>query len=368
VINYKVLGPVTAWQDPWTASLLPQHQLLLAILVMERGAPVPRQSLASVLWDDVTDPPEHALTRVVSELRTQLSAAQPTENPLPAQGDTYRLRLTEQQADVLRFRSKTYQAGRASGREATQLRQEALEEWGGNATGLFGGQPLTGLRGRWADSKRAELRREYCDARLHCLKQEFDDHQYDRVVGECAQLANEPDALHEEKFVALWMIAAYRAGGRSEALRIYQRAMESAQTYLGLEPSGFLREIAEIIRAEDTSRLNGPASLLGLESATHTEGLATQHESTGDTAADPSNYVPTPAAATDQSSGGKDQPPETGADGEAGQASGTGPSRKPGAGSGGQSRNGPDRRTVKNKVATIVADKVIFGFEAPDHD
>lgn len=345
MINYTVLGLVKAWQDSWTANLQPLHRLLLAILVMERGAPVPRESLVSALWDDAEDPPEHSLTRVASELRTRLSVAQPTPNPLPALGDTYRLPLAEQQADVLRFRAKIDQARRASGREATRLRQEALQEWGDNAIGLFGGQPLTGLRGRWADSKRAELRREYCDARLHCLKQEFDDHQYDRVVGECVQLANEPEALHEEKLVALWMIATYRVGGRSGALSIYQRARESAETHLGLEPSGFLREIAEIIRVEDESRLNGPADLLGLASAPRTQ-----------------------AAATGQSEDGESQPPGADADGEVGQPLGTGPSRKPGPGSGGRSRSGPDRKIVKNKIDTVVAEKVIFGFEAQAHD
>ncbi len=334
MINYTVLGPVTAWQDSWTASLLPQHQLLLAVLVIERGAPIQRQSLASVLWEDTEDPPERFLNRVVSELRTQLRVPQPATDPLPARGDTYSLPLAEQQADVLRFRSKIYQARRASGREATRFMQEALEEWGDNASGLFGGQPLAGLRGRWADSKRAELRSEYCDARYHCLKQEFDDHHYDRVVGECVQLANEPDALHEEKFVALWMIAEYRVGGRGEALKIYQRATESARSDLGLEPSGFLREIAKVIRTEDMSRIEGPDDLLGLAAATHTQS----------------------------------QPLEAGTGREADQAPGAGPGREPDAGSGGRPRIRPDRRIVKTKVDTIMADKVIFGFEASDHD
>jgi hypothetical protein len=79
-------------------------------------------------------------------------------------------------------------------------------------------------------------------------------------------------------------------------------------------------------------------------------------------------HVPAPAAATDQDQDGKGQPPGAGADEEAGHAPGTGPSRKPGAGSGGRSRSGLDRKTVKNKVDTIVADKVIFGFEVRDHD
>lgn len=333
MINYTVLGQVTASQDSWTASLQPLHRLLLAILIMERGAAVPRQSLVNALWDDEQDFAERPLTRVVSELRTQLRVAQPASDPLPIQGDTYRLELTESQADVLRFRAKISQAGRASEPEATQLRQQALREWGDNAIGLFGGQPLTGLRGRWAEGKRDVLRREYCDARLHCLWQEFRAHQYERVVGECVQLANVPDALHEEKFVALWMIALYRVGARSEALNLHQRAIKSAQLHLDLKPSGFLGQIAEFIRVEDTSKLNGPADLLGL------------------------------ADATDQDQGEKGQPTGEDADGKAGHAPDTGPSRRSGKRSGGRSRN-----TVINKVRRIEADKVVFGFEASGHD
>ena len=267
MINYTILGQVTARRGSWTADLSPQQQLLLAVLIMERGAPVSRAGLARALWDEEYSP-EGALKRVVSELRTQLRGALPDGDPLPTRGDTYCLPLSEQQADVLRFRSKISRAERATGRDATLLMQEALREWEGNAIGLFGGQPLTGLRGRWADSTREKLRAEYRDARLFCLRQDFDDHQYDRVAAECRQLANEPDALHDELFLMLWMIATYRAGHRTEVQQIYQRAAESAKAHLGLELSGQTRKLAEIIRDEDHSKLDGPADLLDLASST----------------------------------------------------------------------------------------------------
>jgi DNA-binding SARP family transcriptional activator len=267
MINYTVLGQVTACRGSWTAVLSPQQQQLLAVLVMARGAHVPRAGLVRALWDE-EDPPEGGLKRVVSELRTQLREGLPDGDLLSAWGDTYLLPLTEQQADVLRFRSKIDQADRATGRDATRLMREALREWGEDATGLFGGQPLTGLRGRWADSTREKLRAEYRDARFHCLRQDFDDHLYDRVARECRQLANEPDALHDERFLELWMIATYCAGRRTEASQIYRRATDSAITHLGLELSGRLRKLAEIIRDEDHSKLVGPADLLDLASRT----------------------------------------------------------------------------------------------------
>ena len=284
VINYAVLGQVTACQGSWTADLSPQQQLLLAILVMEQGAPVSRAGLAGALWDE-EDSPEGGLKRVVSELRTQLRAALPNGDPLPARGDTYCLPLSEQQADVLRFRSKIDQAVRATGREATLLMQEALREWGRSATGLFGGQPLTGLRGRWADSNREKLRAEYRDVRFRCLRQDFDDRQYDQVAWECRQLANEPDALHDERFLELWMIATYRAGHRTEAEQIYQRAAESARIHLGSELSGRLRKLAQIIRDEDHSKLDGPVDLLDLASGTLSQVSIDRHGSMSDAAA-----------------------------------------------------------------------------------
>ncbi len=79
-------------------------------------------------------------------------------------------------------------------------------------------------------------------------------------------------------------------------------------------------------------------------------------------------YVPTPAAASAQHQDGYGQPPEEGADGEAGHASGTRPGEKPGEGSGVRPRSGPDRKIVETRIGTVKANKVIFGFEASDHD
>ena len=71
-------------------------------------------------------------------------------------------------------------------------------------------------------------------------------------------------------------------------------------------------------------------------------------------------YVPTPAAASAEDQAAEGQPPwaDTGAV----------PGHGTGAGSGDRSRSDSRRNTVKNRVDTIVTDKVVFGFEAPGHD
>ena len=264
MIDYSMLGQVTARNESWTADLSQQQQLLLAVLVLDRGKPVPRAHLAHALWGEEGESPqspESAVRRVVSELRSALRPGVADPDPLPAAGDTYRLRLDEQQADALRFRAKVSQARRSTGREASSLMAAALGEWGPDATGLFGGHPLTGLRARWAESNREALRTEYRDARYQCLWQDFEDHQFGRLAAECRELANEPAALHDEQFLELWMVATYRAGQRTYVEGIYQRAMESARKHLGAPLSGRLSLLAELIRTEDP-QLNGPDEVL----------------------------------------------------------------------------------------------------------
>ena len=259
MINYSVLGQVTARNESWAAVLSQQQQLLLAVLVLDRGKPVPRAHLARALWDEEDAPrsPDGAVRRVVSELRSALRPGLADPDPLPVAGDTYRLVLDEQQADVLRFRAKVSAARRSQGREASSLMAAALGEWGPDATGLFGGHPLSGLRGRWAESNRETLRTEYRDACYQCLWQDFEDHEFGRLAAECRELANEPAALHDEQFLELWMVATYRAGQRTYVEGIYQRAMESVQKHLGAQLSGRVTRLYELIQTEDP-QLTGP--------------------------------------------------------------------------------------------------------------
>jgi DNA-binding SARP family transcriptional activator len=266
VINFEILGRVTAQQDDWTADLSPQQQLLLAILVMARGTPVPRTQLERALWDEEDRSPNGALKRVASELRVKLRPAVSAADPLPGGSETYCLTLHEQQADVLRFRAKIAEARRSTDRESSRLMREGLREWGPDADGLYGGNPLSGLEGHWASSKRAMLRTEYRDARFQCLRQDMLDGLYDRVSWECAQLGTGDEALSDEPFIEIWMLAAFRAGQRIRAEQVFRLAADAAVRHLGVPLSGRLGRLAELIRDEDP-RLRGPGDLSVLTSA-----------------------------------------------------------------------------------------------------
>jgi DNA-binding SARP family transcriptional activator len=266
-MDYSVLADVTVRHDSWVAYLPPQSQLLAAILVVAEGKPVARATLGRMLYDGEEDSPkspEDAVKGAVHYLRSRLRLGPITGDPLPCKGDTYRLKLREDEADVLRFRAKTDQARRSTGREATELMRAALSEWGPDATGLFGGNPFTGLRARWADTNREKLRREYRDACFHCLRQKFEAREFGPLAAECLGLANESAAWCDEPFIGQWMVATYLAGNQSQAEWIYQNAMNAAIADLGGPLSPWVSKLAERIRTGDDD-VSGPADFLETE-------------------------------------------------------------------------------------------------------
>jgi DNA-binding SARP family transcriptional activator len=229
VTRFEILSGVAARQDDWSADLSRQQQHLLAILVMAGGMVVGRGRLEEVLWDFSTPYPEHGVERVASELRRKLRRTSSDDDPVPARDGGYLLPVTQEQADVLRFRAACAEARRSEGAEGLELMARALQEWGPRATGLYGGRPLGVLQGQWADSTRHALRTEYRNALIHYLTQSMSNHNYTLVFDECEQRAtNDLQALRDEEFIELWMRAACHAGHPARAHQIYRQAADTA--------------------------------------------------------------------------------------------------------------------------------------------
>jgi DNA-binding SARP family transcriptional activator len=251
VTHFEILGRVTARQSDWAADLTPQQQRLLAVLVMAGGAAVGRRRLEGVLWDFKEPYPAHGLKGVASELRHRLRRAPSDDDPVPADGGGYRLLVTQEEADVLRFRAKMAAAEDASGSERLERMLGAVREWGPGA-GLHGGEPLLGLDGQWADSTRHKLKTDYRKAVFYCLTQGISLHRYEFVLRQCEQIdSDDIMALLDEQFVTLWMSAAGHAGDQAKAREVYQRAVEAAAR-VGKRPPLSLHSLDAQLRA------NGP--------------------------------------------------------------------------------------------------------------
>lgn len=263
MVNFTVLGEITASWDDEVANLATQQKLLLARLVYEGGRRVERVDLMRTLsLSGQLNNPDGGLRRVVAELRKALKSVMPDEDPIPSGDRGYRLMLEEQQADVFRFRAKRDEAQRSTGLDGARLMRAALKEWDSAAAGLFGGCALRGLPGGWAARTRAGLEDEYRRAVIYCLRQEFDAGRYNEVLVECERLAAADQdqlsregpqtqvTLLDENFLELWMRAASRCGEATRVTEIGQLALEAAERF-DKSADFKLKRLEERVRREE---------------------------------------------------------------------------------------------------------------------
>ncbi|GAA3910382.1 BTAD domain-containing putative transcriptional regulator [Streptomyces lacrimifluminis] len=247
-MRFRVLGPVSL--SPRTPSAA-KPRALLATLLVQAGEVVPVHSLIDELWG--TEPPRTATTTLqvyVSQLRKVLagdgSAGRAGELLTRAPG--YLLTVSDQEFDLpcferLRTEGRTaYQEGDFG--RASRLLHEALALWTGQA---LSGIPH-GVRLESAAIRLDELRMEVLEQRI-VADLRLGRHQ--ELAGELLALANEHplrETLHGHLMVAL-----YRTGRGSDALRVYGRLRHSLVEELGVEPGPGMSRLHERVLRRDPS-------------------------------------------------------------------------------------------------------------------
>ncbi len=287
MISYEILETVTARQGDWVATLTPQQQLLLARLVYAKGAGVRKYELQRVIWDQGMVP-DGAVRRLVYEVRGVLRDAVPDSESVVSNGDVYRLPLEDRQVDALRFAAKLEEADNSAGAEQARLTREALEEWGPRASGLFGGYPLLGLDGSWAHATRRKLRTRYRDAVIDSLRRDAAAEDYASLLGKCARLAADDredldrkapqDAMRDNDFLVLWMLAAYRSDQPERAEEVLRQAADAA-TRSGRPVSADLQRRAQQMR-DEASRPRAYPSAAGARPTSLASDRRTMNEPT----------------------------------------------------------------------------------------
>jgi ABC-type transport system substrate-binding protein/DNA-binding SARP family transcriptional activator/streptogramin lyase len=254
VIEFRVLGPLVAVGPSGAAPLVAGKQrLLLAILVLHAGELVARSAIIDALWPE--DPPASAAQSVgsyVSRLRAALRAAGATQPILASAPGGYRLLRDGNRFDRDAFTELASRARSAlehgDAREASELAGEALALWHGPA--LAGISEERAIR---ADAAALE------DQRLQALETRADAQL---TIGDHAQVIAELSAEatrhpERERVHELLMLALYRAGRQTDALRVYRDSRAHLDRELGLAPGPALREMeGRILRHDPT--LDGP--------------------------------------------------------------------------------------------------------------
>ena len=246
-MDYRLLGPVEVVSA--TGAPLPvagaKLQGLVVLLALDPRSTVSSARLIDALYNDPPATVENAVQQLVSKLRRVLA-----EGGAPGRVVTrppgYCLDEPRDAVDALRFERLVGDARAAAGAgdpsRAVLLVEEALGLWRGEAfAGVTLGGEAAGVRTRMA-----ELRDAAIDDRVDW---ELQRGNHTAVVAELeAAVAATP--LRERRWGQL-MVALYRCGRQSDALRTYRQARRTLADELGVAPGPELRRLEAAVLSHD---------------------------------------------------------------------------------------------------------------------
>ncbi len=238
-MRFRVFGPLVMERYGRAVDLGgPKPRRLLAALLVQGGRPVSVDGLTDVLWGD--HPPATAtktLQKYVSQLRKELGEALVTHQR------GYALEVDDDLVDARRFEQLVEEADRATRhRTVIDLLSEALALWRGEPYPELADVPIGVAEQTRLSELRMKAFENLMDARL-----EVGEHT--ALIGPLEQRVVEYP-LQE----GLWgrlMLALYRSGRQSDALRAYQRLRRVLGEELGIEPSHELRDLENRILHHD---------------------------------------------------------------------------------------------------------------------
>ncbi|HWM07510.1 MAG TPA: BTAD domain-containing putative transcriptional regulator, partial [Actinophytocola sp.] len=241
--KFGVLGPlqIADHDGRWLRLRGDRQRSLLAMLLFHANKQVPTERLVDALWPDV--PPKS----YASNLHTYVSRLRERLGPIDHTGRGYRLRVEDDDLDLLVFRREA-EAGRRSTRDpvaaAAHLRR-ALAQWRDH--------PLADLSLPALDPEVARLEAERFAVFEDCVEAELAAGRHADLVGELAAAVAEHPL--RERLVGLLMVALRRSGRQVEALDVYRRTRALLIEETGLEPGAELREVhAAILQGEDDAK------------------------------------------------------------------------------------------------------------------
>ena len=236
---FRVLGTLGADRDGSALSLPSRRQrAVLAALLTRAGRPVSADELVEAAWGErLPDHPKAALQTVLSRLRTALGA-----ELISASISGYRLDVTADDVDALRFEALRERAAHAPDAAAAGLLEAALALWCGPAYAEFADRDFASAEAARLNELRAATVEDYADLSLRSGR------ATDAIAHLEALQASEP---WRDRCVGLLMRALCGSGRATEALQVYDRHRRGLAAEFGLDPSPALQDLqARILRNE----------------------------------------------------------------------------------------------------------------------
>lgn len=237
-LEFRLLGPVEVLEDGAPLPIVGARQrAVLAMLLLHHNEVVLRDRLIAGLWGE--DPPPtavNALQVAVHSLRKRLGGR------IETRGSGYVLHVASEDLDLALFERLVMRA-RTEGRgAAARTLRRALALWTGAALADVAHLPHLATEANRLEELRMAAIEERIDA--------------DLALGRHGDLVAELDGLVDghplrERLHGQLMIALYRCGRQADALETFQRARNTLETELGIDPSPELRELqVQIIRQD----------------------------------------------------------------------------------------------------------------------
>jgi DNA-binding SARP family transcriptional activator/Tfp pilus assembly protein PilF len=275
-LRFAVLGPVRAWRGERELELgPPQQRAVLAVLLLRENAQVSVPEIVDALWSgDGPNSAEHVVRSYVYRLRKVLGATGDVGSSVIASvGHGYLLATGPDSLDLARFR-EAVGAAQDAGRSGDHAKSIALLD---EALALWRGSALAGVPGEFAESQRVHLDQ----LRLTALEAKAVAQVEAGAYGDAEVLLDQLTAEHplDERFRELRMLALYRHGRQSDALKVYRQTQELLAEELGVDPGPGLRALHErILRGDPTLIPSGPVNVPAQAQDGHAEQLSSGEE------------------------------------------------------------------------------------------
>lgn len=248
----NVLGPLQVSIDgTQVVPTAAKPRQLLALLAINAGRVVTKESLREELWGDGDRAPRRATSTVhtyvlhirrLIEQALAADSARTAKDVLITEHTGYSLDIDPGVIDAVRYEQLAAE-GRAAGADgdfakAGELLTEALGMWRGPVlVDVTTGPELEIEATRLSENRLSDLSLRI-DADLYAGR-----HQ--QLLGELAALCAQHPYL--ENFRAQYMLALHRSGRQSQALDTYREMWETAREELGVEPSAPLRRLHQAL-------------------------------------------------------------------------------------------------------------------------